>query len=101
MYLRILFAIIQWSPPGFVMYRLTTPTTCTMFGLVQIIANIKLPTAGAYGTRDISFLSASLLGYILEDNLKLIGSVVEIDLQSCILKRRICIPRIFLLFLSR
>ena len=62
------------------MYRLTAPTACAMYDLVHIIANIKLPTADAYGTRDISFLSASLLGHILEDNLKLIGSGVEIDL---------------------
>jgi hypothetical protein len=52
------------------------------------MANIKLPTADAYGTRDISILSASLLGDMLEDNLKLIGNGVEIDLQSCMLKRR-------------
>jgi hypothetical protein len=52
------------------------------------MTNIKLPNADAYGTRDISILSASLLGDILEDNLKLIGSGVEIGLQSCMLKRR-------------
>ena len=70
------------------MYRLTAPTACAMFGLVQIMANIKLPTADAYGTRDISILSASLLGLILEDNLKLVGKRVEIGLLSCMLKRR-------------
>jgi hypothetical protein len=59
-----------------------------MFGLVHIMTNIKLPTADAYGTRDISILSASLLGDILEDNLKLTGSGVEIGLQSCMLKQR-------------
>jgi hypothetical protein len=52
------------------------------------MVNIKLPIADAYSTWDISILSASLLGDILEDNLKLIGSGVEIDLQSCMLKRR-------------
>jgi len=52
------------------------------------MANIKLPTIDAYRTQDISILSASLLGDILEDNLKLIGSGVEIGLQSCMLKRR-------------
>ena len=59
---------------------------CAMSGLVHIIANIKLPTTDAYDTRDISFLSASLLRHILEDNLKLTGSGVEIGLQSCMLK---------------
>jgi hypothetical protein len=69
------------------MYRLTAPTTCAMSGLVHIMANIQLPTSDAYSTRDISILSATLLGHILKDNLKLIGSGVEIDLQSCMLKR--------------
>ena len=62
------------------MYRLIAPTACAMFGLVHIIANIKLPIPDAYDTRDISFLSTSLLGHILEDNLKLTGSGVEIGL---------------------
>ena len=70
------------------MYRLTTLSACAMFGLVQIIANIKLSTVDAYDTRDISFLFTSLVGHILEDNLKLTGSGVEIGLQSYILKRR-------------
>nr|GEU93081.1 reverse transcriptase domain-containing protein [Tanacetum cinerariifolium] len=54
--------------------RLTTPTTCAMFGLVQIILNIKLSTADAYSTRDISILSSSLLGFILDDNLTSAGN---------------------------
>ena len=88
MYLRILFTTFQCSPLGFAMYQLTTPTAYTMSGPIQIIVNIKLSTADAYGTRDISFLSTSLLGHTLEDNFKLIGSMVEIGLQSCMLKRR-------------
>jgi len=88
MYLKILFVVFQCSQPGFAMYRLAAPIACTMSGLVHIMANIKLPTADAYGTRDISILFASFLGDILEDNLKLIGSEVEISLQSCMLKRR-------------
>ena len=76
MYLIILFTAVQCSSLGFAMYRLTVHTACAMSGLVHIIANIKLPTADAYGTRDISFLSASLIGHILEDNLKLTGSGV-------------------------
>ena len=88
MYLRILFTVFQCSPLGFVVYRLIASTASAMSGLVHFIANIKLLTAVAYGTRDISFLFASLLGHILEDNLKLTGSGVEIDLQSCMLKRR-------------
>ena len=87
MYLKIFFTIFQCSPPEFVMYRLTVPIACGMSGLVQIMANIKFPTADAYGTRDISILSASLLGLILEDNLKLTGRGVEIGLLSCMLKR--------------
>ena len=70
------------------MYRITTPTTCVMSGLVHILTNIKLPITDAYGTQDISILSTSLLGLILEDNLKLVGSGVEIGLQSCMLNRR-------------
>ncbi|KAE8731991.1 Pectinesterase 1 [Hibiscus syriacus] len=62
MYLKILFTVLQCSLPGFTMYRLTTPITCAMSGLVHIIANIKLPTTDAYNTRDISILSYSLLG---------------------------------------
>ena len=69
------------------MYRLIAPTACAMSGLVHIIANIKLPTTDAYGTRDIYFLSGSLVGHILEDNLKLRGSGVEINLHSYMLKR--------------
>jgi hypothetical protein len=70
------------------MYQLTAPTACAMSGLVHIMANIKLLTTDAYDTRDISILSASLLGDILENNLKLIGSKVKIGLQSCMLKHR-------------
>jgi hypothetical protein len=79
--------VFQCSIPGFAMYRLTAPTTYAMSGLVHIMTNIKLPTADAYGTQDISILSASLLRDIVEDNLKLIGSGVKIGLQSCMLKR--------------
>ena len=70
------------------MYRLTAPITCAMFGLVHIIVNIKLPIIDAYGTRDVSIFSASLLGLILEDNLKLTGRGVKIGLLFCMLKRR-------------
>ncbi|KAE8732859.1 hypothetical protein F3Y22_tig00001713pilonHSYRG00133 [Hibiscus syriacus] len=69
------------------MYRLTTPTVCAIFGLVHIMANIKLPTVDAYGSRDIFILSSSLLGLILEDNLALIGRGVKIGLQSYMLNR--------------
>lgn len=58
-----------------------------MFGLVRIMKNIKLPIADPCGTWDIFILSASLLGDILEDNLKLTWSVLEITLQSYMLKR--------------
>ena len=88
MYLRILFTTLQCSSPGFTMYQLTALIACAMSGLVQIITNNKLPTNDAYSTRDISFLSVLLLGHILEDNLKLTRSGVEIGLQLCMLKRR-------------
>jgi len=87
-YLKILLIVFQCSLPGFAMYQLTAPTACAMSGLVHIMENIKLSTADAYGNRDISIISASLLEDILEDNLKLIGSGVENGLQSCMLKRR-------------
>ena len=70
------------------MYRLAAPTACAIYGLVHIMTIIKLHTADAYDTQDIYILSASLLGDILEDNLKLIGCGVEIGLQSYMLKRR-------------
>jgi hypothetical protein len=62
-----------------------------MSGLVHIMTNIKLLTTDAYDTQNISILSVSFLGDIHEDNLKLIGSGVEIGLQSCMLKRLITI----------
>ena len=68
MYLRNFFTVFQCPPSGFVMYRLTTHTICAMSCIVHIIANIKLPTADAYGTRDILFLFTLLLRHILEDN---------------------------------
>ena len=52
-YLRIHFTSIQWSLPGLLIYLLTTPTTCAIFGLVHTIAYIKLPTAEEYGTLDM------------------------------------------------
>ena len=88
MYLRILFTAFQRSSLGFTIYLLTSVSACAISVLVHIIANVKFPTADAYGTQDISFLFTSLLGHILEDNLKLIGSGVEISLQSYMLKRR-------------
>ncbi|RDX72048.1 hypothetical protein CR513_48528, partial [Mucuna pruriens] len=66
---------------GFPMNLLTTPTACAMSGLVQIMAYIRLPTADAYGTRDISILSSSLLGLILEDNLNLPVGAYKFPLQ--------------------
>ncbi|GKA08885.1 hypothetical protein Tco_0688216 [Tanacetum coccineum] len=76
-------------PMPFTRFRHVTASilqACAMSDLVQIITNIKLPTADAYGTRDISILSFSLLGLILEDNLTSVGNGVDIGLQSCILK---------------
>ena len=86
MYLKILLIVFQCSLQGFAMYQLTAPTACAMFGLIHIMTNIKLATVDAYGTRDISILSVSLLSDIFENNLKLTGSGVEIGLQSRILK---------------
>jgi len=80
MYLKIILIVFQCSLPGFAIYRLTALTVCAMSGLVHIMTNIKLSTTDAYVTRDIPILSTSLLVDILEDNLKLIGSGVEIGL---------------------
>ena len=74
MYLKILFIVFQWSPMELVMHWWTAPTTCAMSGLVHTIASIKLPTANAYSTRDIFFISTSLLEHLLEGNLKIIES---------------------------
>ena len=87
MYLRILFTVFQYSSPGFTLYQLTAHTACAISNFVHIIVNIKLPIADTEGIRDISFLSTLLLEYLLEDNLKLTGSEVEISIQSCMLKR--------------
>lgn len=57
-----------------------------MYGLVQTMTYIRFFTTYAYDIRDIFFLSVSLLELVLEDNLQLIGSLVEIFLQSSLLK---------------
>ena len=86
MYLRILLVSFKCSLPGSAINRLTNPTTCAIFGLVQIMAYIRLPTTNAYNIRDIFILSASLVGHTPEDNLQFTGSGVETGLQSCMLK---------------
>jgi hypothetical protein len=50
MYLKILLIVFQCFLPRFVMYQLTSPAARAMSSLVPIMANIKLPTADAYGT---------------------------------------------------
>jgi hypothetical protein len=50
MYLKIFLIVFQCSLPIFAMYQLTTHAASAMSGLVHIMANIKLPTADAYGT---------------------------------------------------
>ena len=52
-YLRIHFTAIQCYLPRFFIYPLTTPTTCTIFGLVHTIAYIKFPTTKEYETLDM------------------------------------------------
>ena len=69
MYLRILLTIFQCFFPRFSMNQLTTSIAYTKSCLVQIITNIKFPTADAYSVQNSSILFASLLGLILEDNL--------------------------------
>jgi hypothetical protein len=49
-YLKNLFIVVQFYFLDFDIYLLKNPTACSMFGLVQTIAYIKLPTALAYGT---------------------------------------------------
>ena len=48
MYLSIFLTIFQCFLPRFSMNRLIAPTAYAMFGLAQIIANIKLPIANVY-----------------------------------------------------
>ena len=50
-----LLIVFQSFQTEFALYRLTTPTARAMSGLEQIMANIRLPTADVYGTRDIAF----------------------------------------------
>jgi hypothetical protein len=93
MILRILITTLQCSLPAFAINQLTTLTAYVMYGLVHIMAYIRLHIVDAYSTRHISIIYTSLLGLILEDNLKLTRSGVEIGLQCCMLKRRKIILR--------
>ena len=61
-YLKTLFTTLQCSFPGFDIYLLKNTTPCAIFGLLQTIAYIKLPTTLAYGTREMSSSSSSVLG---------------------------------------
>jgi len=47
------------------MNLLITLTTCAMFGIVQIIAYIRLTIVDAYSIQDIFIFPVSLLGLIL------------------------------------
>ena len=87
MYPRILLTILQCSLPGFAMNWLTVPTACAMSGLVQIIANIKLPTVDAIGieplkTRhDVTKLDLTIpLLFLLRINIDLIIQSVFLTL---------------------
>ena len=68
-YLRTLLTIFQCSPPKFAMNRFITLTVCAMFGFIQIIANIELPTTNVYGVRDSFIIFTLLLRHVIEDNL--------------------------------
>ena len=46
-YLRIHLIAFQCCFPGLLMYLLTTPTACAIYGLIHAIAYIKLPIAEA------------------------------------------------------
>jgi len=61
-------------------------TTYSIFGLAQIMTYIRFSIVDAYGTQDSFVLFTSLLGLVLEDNLQLIGSGVEVCLQFCMSK---------------
>ena len=52
-------------PTRFFMNLLITLTTCAMFGIVQIIAYIRLTIVDAYSIQDIFIFPVSLLGLIL------------------------------------
>ena len=64
------FTADQCSFLGLAIYLLTTPTACEISGHVQTIAYIKVPTALAYGIRDIYSFSSFVLGHKLEESLK-------------------------------
>ena len=68
------------------MYRLTAPTVCAMSSLVHIKQTLNFTSLMNTILESSPFFSALLLGHILEDNLKLTGSGVKIDLQSYMLK---------------
>jgi hypothetical protein len=87
MYLKIILIVFQCFLPGFSIYRLTAPTTYAMSDLVHVMTHIQLINIDAYGTQDISIITALFLGDILYDTLKLTRNEVEIGLQSCMLKR--------------
>ena len=74
-YLSIHLTTAQCSRLGLLIYRLTAPTSNAMFGLVQTITYIRLPTTDAYGAFLILALSFSPFRHCLTFNLQFIDNV--------------------------
>ncbi|KAK9698734.1 hypothetical protein RND81_08G127500 [Saponaria officinalis] len=79
-YRKIIFTTCQCSLPRSHINRLTTLTDCARSGLVQTIAYIKLPTALAYGTRDMYAFSSADLGANTTDRCAFDALGVSMDL---------------------
>jgi len=97
-YLKTRFTVVQCSFPGFDINLLNTPTACAMCSLVKTIAYIRLLTALAYGTWDMSSSTSFVLGHYSENNLTPTGIVTFTSLLSCILNLYSIVSTYFLWF---
>ena len=86
-YRSIHLTAFQFSLPGLLMNRLTTPTAYPISGRVHTIAYIKLPTAEACGIFIISAFSSFVFGLCLPDSLQFAGSVDPTGFASDMLNR--------------
>jgi hypothetical protein len=95
-YLRIHFTIDHCSSPRFERNYLTTPTTRAIFGLVQTMIYIKLPTMNVWESSFISFLSSSFEKNYLELSLKWLTSREQIGWHGHIEALKYCFSILFL-----
>ncbi|KAJ9540040.1 hypothetical protein OSB04_026546 [Centaurea solstitialis] len=75
-YRNAVLTAVQCDRPGFARNRLTTPTQCARSGRVHTMAYMRLPTALAYGTFNISAFSLSSFGQSSLEILMCFGSGV-------------------------